>query len=61
MKLITLAFYACLCHFVLAFSGFTKTNGRTKLLGSSFGVLGVNRSFDYVVSNKNLSILKDSM
>ena len=28
---------------------FTQQNGRTKLLGSSFGVLGSNKTFDYVV------------
>lgn len=28
---------------------FTQQNGRTRLLGSSFGVLGLNGTFDYVV------------
>ncbi|KAL9022345.1 MAG: hypothetical protein Q9185_000460 [Variospora sp. 1 TL-2023] len=28
---------------------FTQQNGRTRLLGSSFGVLGINATFDYVI------------
>ena len=29
--------------------GFTQQNGRTRLIGSLFGVLGINATFDYVV------------
>ena len=29
--------------------GYTKSNGHTRLLGSSFGVAGVNATFDFVV------------
>ena len=29
--------------------GYTQQNGRTRLIGSSFGVLGINATFDYVV------------
>lgn len=32
-----------------AIPGFTKSGGKTRLLGSSFGVPGVNATFDYVV------------
>ncbi|KAL8649802.1 MAG: hypothetical protein Q9210_004180 [Variospora velana] len=28
---------------------FTQQNGRTRLLGSSFGVLGINATFDYII------------
>lgn len=34
--------------------GFTQQNGRTRLLGSSFGVLGLNATFDYVVRKRLL-------
>lgn len=34
---------------VLAQFGYTIQNGRTRLLGSSFGFPGVNQTFDYVV------------
>lgn len=42
------------CSFLLPFAqsaifGFTQQNGRTRLVGSSFGVLGINATFDYVV------------
>ena len=40
---------ALLVHGCEAFPGYTQQNGRTRLLGSSFGVLGVNATFDYVV------------
>ena len=33
-----------------AIPGYVQSNGRTRLLGSSFGVPGVNTTFDYVVS-----------
>ena len=29
--------------------GYYRVNGQTRLLGSSFGVLGINSIFDYVV------------
>ena len=31
--------------------GYTQVNGVTKLLGSSFGVIGIDTTFDYVVSS----------
>lgn len=31
-------------------TGYLQINGQTRLLGSSFGILGVNATFDYVVS-----------
>lgn len=34
---------------VLAQFEYTIQNGRTRLLGSPFGFLGVNQTFDYVV------------
>ncbi|MCJ1449298.1 MAG: hypothetical protein MMC23_009818 [Stictis urceolatum] len=40
---------ALLVHGCEAFPGYTQQNGRTRLLGSSFGVLGVNATFDYVI------------
>ncbi len=33
-----------------AIPGYTQVNGVTRLLGSSFGVPGLNLTFDYVVS-----------
>lgn len=52
MQFMMLLLYACLCHLSLAFSGFSKVGGHIKLLGSSFGVLGKNETFDYVVSGQ---------
>lgn len=31
-------------------TGYSQINGQTRLLGSSFGILGTNATFDYVVS-----------
>ena len=31
--------------------GYTQSNGQSRLLGSSFGVPGINTTFDYVVSS----------
>lgn len=41
--------------------GYTQQNGRTRLIGSSFGVLGINATFDYVVRRcllKGIALLK---
>ena len=35
--------------------GYYKVDGRTRLLGSSFGVLGINSTFDYVVHPATMS------
>ena len=42
---------ACMALIPAAWSapGYTQQNGRTRLIGSSFGVLGINATFDYVV------------
>lgn len=35
---------------------FTQQNGRTRILGSSFGILGINATFDYVVCRSYLAV-----
>ena len=43
---------ACIQFFPFVWSSFgyiKQANGKTKLVGSSFGVLGINATFDYVV------------
>ncbi len=44
---------ACSASIPTAWSapGFTQQNGIIRLIGSSFGVLGINATFDYVVCN----------
>ena len=51
-SLSTLVAVAMLSSGVLG-SGYTQSNGQTKLVGSSFGVLGLNKTFDYVVRSRS--------
>lgn len=44
-----LSFSCCLLSCAAEW-GYYQENGQTKLLGSSFGTLGMNATFDYVVS-----------
>ena len=37
------------------FFAYKQQNGQTKLAGSSFGVLGIDAAFDYVVSSVTFS------
>ena len=39
--------------------GYFYQNGQTRVLGSSFGLLGTNATFDYVVSTTNLQLSRE--
>ncbi|MCJ1372495.1 hypothetical protein MMC20_003720 [Loxospora ochrophaea] len=49
MQLSALSIFSSLLHISTAYFGASTINGATRLLGSSFGILGTNATFDYVI------------
>ena len=50
-SLVSICSFASLCS--CALSGWNIANGRTEILGNSFGVPGEEVSYDYIVSDAN--------
>lgn len=61
VPLLSLVVIATLSTVHAAIPGYTQNGGQTRLLGSSFGVPGINATFDYVVSSTRVPIMEKDM